>query len=150
MATVRDILRTKGTHVVTVDRGDTVLFAAKRMNEMHIGAVVVTTGRGGVVGIFTERDVLVSVVGGHRDPATTLVEDIMTGDVVCATADADLDDCKRLMSARRIRHLPILDDEGDLLGIVTSGDVQAFEVNEQRWAIKALVEYIHGPVSATN
>ena len=150
MATVRDLLTQKGNEVITIDAEDTVLSAAKRMNQHSIGSVIVTNDLGEVVGIFTERDVLVKVVAAHRDPILTRVREVMTDGVICCTPDVSLEDCKRVMSTRRIRHVPVLEESGELVGIVTSGDVQAREVAEQKWEIQELNEYIHGPTSVSN
>ena len=84
MATVNDLLATKGTKVVSVGPEATVLNAAIVMNEHRIGAVVVKDGER-VVGMFTERDVLQRVVGPQRDPAQTRVADVMTSEIMCCT-----------------------------------------------------------------
>jgi len=136
MATARTILRHKGEEVITCGPAATVLEAAHVMNEHGIGSVVVTDG-GKVVGVFTERDVLRRVVAEQQDPGTTKVRDVMTTPVITCGPDTRIDECRAVISARRIRHLPIV--EGDkLVGIVTSGDIHAQHLREQQEAIDYL------------
>ena len=143
MATVRDILKHKDTTVATIGRTHTVLEAARAMNDRRIGAVVVTE-HGVVVGIFTERDILTRVVAEQRDPSTTLVEEVMTAPVCYCDPDATLEDCRQVITTRRIRHLPVA-VSGRLVGIVTSGDILAHEAFEREHTLTSLFEYIHGP-----
>ena len=84
MSTVKDLLARKGTVVISVSPGDTVLAAANVMNDKGIGGVVVMTGAK-LVGIFTERDIMRRVVAASRDPATTLVSDVMTAEPITIT-----------------------------------------------------------------
>ena len=136
MATVLNILEFKGTDVVTCGPGDTVLHAARVMNEHGIGAVVVVEGKQ-VVGIFTERDVMRRVVAAGMDAERTLLHDVMTKGVITCAPDTRIDECRAIITARRIRHLPIV-AVGALRGIVTSGDVLAQELREQREALDYL------------
>jgi CBS domain-containing protein len=140
MSTVRDLLTRKGTVVVSVTPDQTVLDAAHVMNEKGIGGVVVMTGSH-LVGIFTERDIMRRVVAAKRDPATTLISDVMTADCMTITADLQIADCRSMMSARRIRHLPVMHD-GGLVGMVTSGDILAFEVANAEAQIEQLEKYV--------
>src|SRR5262249_29117031 len=110
MATVRDILARKGSHVVTVCKEATVLEAARLMNEHKIGWLVVVED-GCVVGMFTERDVLRRVVGEERDAAHTLVGELMTTEVACCTLQTTIAEARGAMKNRRIRHLPLVDDD---------------------------------------
>src|SRR5262249_6888771 len=96
MPRVRDILEKKGDHVWTIGKSAKVLDAALLMNEHKIGALVVLD-QGDVVGMFTERDVLVRVVAERRDPATTHVADVMTVEVFCCTPETPLDEAKAAM-----------------------------------------------------
>jgi CBS domain-containing protein len=143
MPTVRDILSHKGGEVATIDRDRTVVEAALIMNARRIGSLVVLDASE-VIGIFTERDILVRVVAARRDPETTAVGDVMTAPVVCCTPEAELCECKALVTNQRLRHIPVV-DEGRLVGIVTSGDIVAREAFEREEAIESLTEYIGGP-----
>ena len=145
MHTVKQILETKGKAVFSITEDATAMDAAMVMNELHIGALVVTRGEK-VVGIFTERDILNRVVAQQRDPAATVVRDVMTTPVACCLPETTLEECKGVMTEKRIRHLPVV-KEGKLMGIITSGDILALEKAERIQTIKYLKEYIHGPYS---
>ncbi len=142
MPKVRDLLKVKGTDVAAVSENDTVLDAAKLMNEKKIGSVVVTHEET-VVGIFTERDILVRVVAEGADPATTKVGDVMTRPVAACCPHTTLEECKGVISEKRIRHLPVVDD-GRLVGMITSGDLMANEALEKQQTIEYLYDYLYG------
>ncbi len=143
MAKVRDILNHKGREVACVERERSVIDAAREMNRRRIGSLVVVDGDR-VVGMFTERDILVRVVAEARDPNQVTVGQVMTAPVVCVNPDTDLDECKNLVTKRRIRHIPVL-ETGKLVGLVTSGDIMARESIERAVTIESLCEYIGGP-----
>jgi CBS domain-containing protein len=145
MPTVREILANKGPQVFTVGPGATVLEAANLMNEHKIGSLVVTD-QGRVVGMFTERDVLRRVVGEQRDPVRTIVEEVMTVEVICCTPDTTIDEARVAMKERRIRHLPLADDDRRLLGLISIGDLNAWQANSQEQTIYLMQEYIYGRV----
>lgn len=143
MATVQDILIVKGAHVQSVGPEATVLDAALLMNDSKIGSLMVLDG-GHVAGIITERDLLQRVVAQRRDPAATLVQDVMTTELVCCRTDTELDEARGVMKNRRIRHLPVVDDERRLLGLISIGDLNAQLNHDQEVTIHVLTEYIHG------
>jgi CBS domain-containing protein len=140
MSTVRDLLVRKGTAVVGIAPNKTVLDAAHLMNEKGIGGVVVTED-GALVGIFTERDIMRRVVAAGRDPSKTLISDVMTKECLTITADIKIAVCRAMMTARRIRHLPVI-SEGGLVGVVTSGDILAYEVQQAEAQIEQLEKYV--------
>jgi len=140
MATVRDILARKGNAIVALAPTASVLDAARLMNERGIGAVLVLDGER-LVGIFTERDVLRRVVADGRDPAATLLGAVMTDSVLTCTPATPVEECRAVMTSRHIRHLPVIGPEG-LCGIVSSGDVLAFQVAEQQSEIQDLNRYV--------
>ncbi len=140
MPTIRDILVRKGTDIVSVHPSTTVLEAAALMNERGIGGVLVLDG-GQLAGIFSERDVMRRVVAARRDPATTIVGDVMTANVVTTTIDVKIAECRAIMTTRRIRHLPVLSADG-IVGVITTGDILAFEVDMQEAQINALQSYV--------
>ncbi len=107
------------------------------MNDRGIGGLVVVEA-GRPVGIFTERDILRRVVAQQRDPATMRVADAMTAPVIACSPETSIDECAAMMTAKRIRHLPVV-AEKRLAGVVTIGDVLAFQVSEQQ----ATIEYMH-------
>jgi CBS domain-containing protein len=143
MPTVQDILQIKGSRVHCVEPGTTVLAATQRMNAERIGAMVVTD-RGRVAGMFTERDVLRRIVAEQRDPATVLVRDVMSTPVACCEPEMSIDDARGVMRDRRIRHLPVVTSTGELLGLISIGDLNAYEVDGQQTTIHLLHEYLYG------
>jgi CBS domain-containing protein len=145
MARVRDILERKGTQVQTVGKDATVLQAALLMNEHHIGSLVVLDDDR-VVGIFTERDVLRRIVAERRDPATTRVAEVMTTDVYCCTPQTSLDEARAAIRDRRVRHLPVCGEGGRLAGLVSIGDLNAWQAADQEQTIFLMSEYLYGRV----
>ena len=143
MSTVRHILSVKGSKVVTSSPGATVKEAVDTMNRHRIGAIVVMDG-GSVAGILTERDVLQRVVGGDLVPREAFVADVMTTDVACCRPDDDVEDVATVMKDRRVRHVPVCDEDGGLVGMVSMGDVNAHYVSQQEQQISFLNEYIYG------
>ena len=145
MATVRDILAVKGSHVLSIGPEATVLDAAVLMNEHKVGSLVVMSG-GQLVGIISERDVLTRVVVPRLDPGQAVVRDVMTVEVVCCQPHTQLEEARGVLKNRRIRHLPVVDDAGELLGLISIGDLNAHETHDHEFTIHVLQEYIHGRV----
>jgi CBS domain-containing protein len=146
MANVAEILQRKGTtHVHTIGKHATVLEAATLMNEHQIGALVVVED-GCVVGIFTERDVLRRVVGERREPSTTRVADVMTAELICCTPETTVEEARGAMKNRRVRHLPLVDQNYRLMGLISIGDLNAFDASNQEQTIYLLQEYLYGRV----
>ena len=145
MARVRELLERKGSQVVTIGPGASVREAAERMNEHRIGSLVVVED-GRVLGIFTERDVLRRVVAGRRDPEATRVGEVMTAEVVCCSPETAEDEARGVMRDRRIRHLPVADADGRLLGLISIGDLNAQHQAAQEQTVFLLTEYIQGRV----
>jgi CBS domain-containing protein len=146
MATVREILARKGSHVFTIGPEASVMDAATLMNEHKVGALVVIDDGRGVIGMFTERDVLRRVVGEQRDPVTTRVADVMTTEVACATPDTTIDEARGAMKNRRIRHLPLVDEDRRLTGLISIGDLNAYQTSDHEYTIYMLQEYLYGRV----
>jgi len=140
MSAVRDILARNGPTLISVRPPDTVLRAATLMNDEGIGGVLVMEGDD-LAGIFTERDVLRRVVAGGLDPARTTVGEVLTSSVVTCEPQTTIDECAALMTARHIRHLPVR-EAGRLVGLVTIGDILAFQVSEQQTTIEQMNNYL--------
>jgi CBS domain-containing protein len=137
--TVRDILRHK-PDVYAVQPGDSVYSALRLMAEKNIGAVLVMNGEA-LAGIFSERDYARrGILHGHSSRDTT-VRTIMTTDVVSIVLSTTVDDCMALMTEHRIRHLPVVDDSR-IVGVVSIGDVVRAIVDEQRFTIRSLENYV--------
>ncbi len=143
MPKVCHVLSRKGSHVLTISPNATVLDAALLMNEHKVGALVVTQANR-VVGIVTERDVLQRVVAQRLDPAQARIANVMTVDVICCEPDCSLDDARNIFMSRRVRHLPIVDPRGALVGMVSIGDVNAHDLNGAQRTIHYLHEYLYG------
>lgn len=136
------VLSTKGGEIHHVVPETTVLCAVEKMNHERIGAVLVCVS-GEMVGIFTERDVLCRVVGEGRDPALTKVVEVMTSEVVAVRSTTSIEEAMAVMSERRFRHLPVVDD-GKLMGLVSSGDLTRRVSRDQEGHILDLMNFITG------
>lgn len=146
MATMSDLLRQKTRpDLVTASPEETVLQATHRMNDYGIGALLVLD-HGTMLGIFTERDVLRRVVAEERRPSEVYVKEVMTTRVACCEPETSVDDARAIMKTRRIRHLPVINDEGHVLGLISIGDLNAHEANNREVEIHYLQEYLHGRV----
>jgi CBS domain-containing protein len=136
------LLSRKGSVVQTTRSSDTVAEAVRLMNEKKIGSLVVVDDLR-VVGIFTERDVLSRVVGADRNPQLTRVSAVMTENVVTIGPEATIGDVMDLFNHRHCRHLPVLAD-GELLGLISIGDVSRWLTDTHRVEAEQLRQYIAG------
>ena len=140
MKTVKHILETKGREVWSVHPDDSVLTALQLMAEKEIGALVVMA-EDRVVGIISERDYARKVILLGKSSQDTPTRDIMTTQVVVARLDQTVEECMALVTARRIRHLPVLEGER-LVGLVSIGDLVKTMLEEQQFKIEQLENYI--------
>jgi len=143
MATVKDILAYKGAQLLSIAPEASAHTAAVRMHEHKVGSLVVMSG-GAVVGIVTERDLLHKVLVPQGDPAQTTVGAVMTPEVSCCHPHTTLDEVRTVMKNRRFRHLPVVDEAGQLCGMISIGDINAHEARSQEVTIHVLQEYISG------
>ncbi len=143
MPTVQDILLRKGNNVVSCPPDMSVRRAAALMNEKSVGGLLVVDEAKQLLGVFTERDILRRVIVPGLDPDQTPVSAVHTSDVVTCLPETSLAECGAIMTARRIRHLPIA-DANTVYGVVTIGDVMAFRVNEHESTIEYLNSYMFG------
>lgn len=146
MATIRDILHHKGTQIHTISPRATALDAAMLMNEHKIGALLVLDNDR-LVGIITERDVLRKVVAQRQDPAHTHVQDIMTSKVICCHDKTTIEEVRSIFMSQRIRHLPVVAEQGQVAGMVSIGDLNAWQLDGQEQTIHYLQEYLYGYAS---
>jgi len=144
MPIVRDVLAAKREQLHTIGAHATVLEATREMNRHKIGALVVTEDGDQVVGIFTERDVLMRVVAEEVGPSEIKVGDVMTKDVICCSPSDDLDEVSAIMKSRRIRHVPVCGRDGRVLGMISIGDVNAQYASNAEQTIHFLNDYIYG------
>lgn len=142
MTIVRRLLQNKGSHVWCIDPDATVFDAIKLMAEREIGALVVTD-KGAVVGILSERDYARKVLLKGRSSRTTPIRDIMSAGVVFAEPDQNVEHCMNVMTEKRVRHLPVMED-GKLVGLVSIGDLVKAIITEQQETIEHLESYIRG------
>ncbi len=144
MDNVRDLLNKKGHEVLTIGPDETVLDAIQKMADKDVGSLVVIEG-GKPIGIFTERHYSREVFLKGRQSPTTSIREVMSTHVVCASLDQTIEECMAMMADRRIRHLPVLDG-GELVGIVSIGDLVKARIHDQEFVIEQLIDYIHGPI----
>ena len=134
------ILEEKSGDVLQIDGGATVFEAITMMVDANVGSLLVTDGDE-IVGIMTERDYLRRVTLQGRTDKETEVREIMSSPLVVATLETTIDECMALMTDRRIRHVPIV-EEGDVVGMVSIGDLVKFKSKQQTFEIQFLNDYI--------
>jgi CBS domain-containing protein len=139
--TIRQMLDRKGDDVWAVTPGTTVFEALKLMAEKNIGAALVREGED-LVGIFSERDYARKVILHGQSSKDLAVRDIMTTRVVCIRPEQTADECMALMTERRVRHLPVVDEANALVGMVSIGDVVRAVISQQEFTIEQLEGYI--------
>ena len=142
MTTIKQILDTKGYAVWSIHPQESVFAAIQQMAEKEVGALVVLEGDA-VVGIISERDYARKVTLKGRSDRETAVQDIMTPDVIFVRLDQSIEECMSIVTERRIRHLPVLDNER-LVGIISIGDLVKTIIAEQQFIIEQLEHYISG------
>ena len=140
MKTVRDILNIKGNEVWSVGPEHTVFEALRRMAEKEIGALMVMDGTR-PAGIISERDYARKVVLLGRTSPNTLVKEIMTTHVAYTHPEQSIEECMAIMTDKRIRHLPVIED-GKLIGLISIGDLVKSIISEQKFIIEQLERYI--------
>ncbi len=138
---LKEVLAAKGRRVVTVSARSSIADAIRAMHAENVGSVMVPDAEGCPVGIFTERDVVRLYAGGDRDFDNLAVEARMTCSVVLGRLSMSVDEALGLMTERRFRHLPVVED-GKLLGLVSIGDLVKVKLNETAQEAQALRAYI--------
>jgi len=141
MQTVQHLLEGKERAVYAVDPQAPVLEAIRLMAQHHVGALLVMQN-GETVGIISERDYARKVILLGRSSADTPVREIMSSPVITVNLLNTLDECMRLVTQRRVRHLPVVDD-GRVIGMVSIGDLVKAVIEEQQHTIEQLESYIH-------
>jgi CBS domain-containing protein len=142
MATVEKLLQVKGNKTWTITPQATVYAAVQLMSDKNVGALMVMEARK-PVGIFTERDYARKLILKGKSSKTTTVSELMTVEVLYVEPRNSIEDCMQLMTNKRVRHLPVL-AEGELIGIVTIGDVVKQIISDQESTIMQLEKYIQG------
>ena len=142
MHTVKELLREKGSQVWTITPQATVYEALELMATKNIGSLVVLE-EGNVAGMFTERDYARKVVLQGRSSKTTTVGELETQDVLYVGPDDSIENCMALMTDKRLRHLPVMENE-KLVGLVSIGDVVKAVISDREFTIRELERYITG------
>lgn len=139
---IRSILNSKGSDVVSVSPETTVYDALREMSDANVGALLVMEG-GKLAGIVSERDYARKVILMGRASSDTPVGKIMSSKVICVTPDQTVEECMTMMTAKAVRHLPVIEKKS-VVGIVSIGDLVKAIIGEQQFVIEQLEHYIHG------
>ena len=142
MATVKNILDSKGSAIFTITPNTTVYHALELMVEKNVSALLVMENDK-LAGIFTERDYARKVVLKGKKSRETQIVEIMTSNLITVSSASSIDECMELMTGKYIRHLPVVDD-GKLSGIISIGDVVRTIIQEQKAIIGHMEQYIAG------
>lgn len=141
MQTVQEILRSKGSEVLTIGVDQTIYSALVKMAETDVGALVVLDQDGSVCGIMTERDYARKVILKGASSLDTKVRAIMTERVVYVHPRQTVEECMALVTESRSRHLPVMEN-GKLLGLVSIGDLVKASISHKEFLIDQLTRYI--------
>lgn len=142
MMTIKHVLDLKGREVYSVHPDATVFAALKSMADKNVGAMAVVED-GKLVGLITERHYAREIVLKGRTSPTTRVRDVMSKRVEVAYPDQTVEECMAIMTRRAVRHLPVIEN-GELVGIVSIGDMVKSVIGDQKFIIQQLEHYIHG------
>ena len=142
MMTIKHVLEQKGCDVRAVHPDATVFDALNLMAQHNVGSLAVLEN-GALVGLITERHYAREIVLKGRTSPGTRVRDVMSTKVVFARPDQTVEECMGIMTAKAVRHLPVLED-GRLVGLVSIGDMVKSVIGDQQFTIEQLERYIHG------
>lgn len=140
MKTIKEILDAKGHDIATIGPEETVLDALKLMADKELGALIVMEG-GKVKGLISERDYARKVILRGRTSLETKVKEVMTRKVVCASLQRTAEEVMAVMTDKRVRHLPIIEDK-QVVGLVSIGDLVKAIISDQQFVIEQLEKYI--------
>lgn len=141
--TVKQVLDRKGYNVYSIDKEAPVSDALRMMAEVNIGALLVVEGEK-YVGVFSERDYARRLVLNGRSEGDTPVKEVMTDHIIVAKTQHKIEECLALMTGKFIRHLPVVDEEQQIIGVVSIGDLVKEITAEQAFIIDQLIQYIAG------
>lgn len=141
MKTLKQLIESKSKKLATVSPKDTVLHALEIMAQYDVGALIVLDGQR-LAGMFSERDYARKVILQGKVSVYTKVGDIMTDKVISVTMNHTIEQCLAIMSEKHFRHLPVLDDEGLVVGIISIGDMVKEMISQQQFIINQLESYI--------
>ena len=138
---ISKILKNKGTEIVSVAPGDTVLAVARVLTQRNIGAALVRDVAGRLLGIISERDIVAGMANQGQGTTQLPTERLMTRDLVTVTPQTSVTEAMGLMTRRRVRHLPVLDN-GQLVGLVSIGDLVKARIDEAEHEAAELKAYV--------
>lgn len=142
--TVAAMLKFKGPDIISVSPSDTIASAVALLAKMKIGAVVVCDGNGDLVGILSERDIVRGLGEHGTDVMGHTVDSLMTANVKTCTVNDTADGLMQRMTEGRFRHIPVLDDGGKLIGVISIGDVVKRRISQLEHETEAMRDYISG------
>lgn len=141
MKTLKQLIESKSRKLATVSPKDTVLHALEVMAQYDVGALIVLDGQR-LAGMFSERDYARKVILQGKVSVYTKVGDIMTDKVISVKMNHTIEQCLAIMSEKHFRHLPVLDDDGLVVGIISIGDMVKEMISQQQFIINQLESYI--------
>jgi len=142
MKLVKHLLDSKGRHIISVAPGTSVFEAIKIMADKTVGSLLVMEDED-VCGIITERDYARKVIIKGRSSESTMVSEIMSTDVMTTSSSQSVNSCMELMTEKRIRHLPVVEDDR-VIGMISIGDLVQAIISDQQEEIQQLEHYISG------
>jgi CBS domain-containing protein len=143
MKTLKQLLAGKDRQLAVVSPRDTVFHALTVMSVNNVGALLVLDGEQ-LVGVFSERDYARKIILQGKSSKETSVSEIMSDKVAYVTPAATLDECMALMTEKHFRHLPVLNDDGGVVGMISIGDLVKETISSQKFMIEELERYIAG------
>jgi signal-transduction protein with cAMP-binding, CBS, and nucleotidyltransferase domain len=143
MHTIDHVLETKGHAVYWTTPETTIQDVVIEMCRVKVGALLVEDERGSPVGVISERDLMIRVLLGHRDPAKTTVGEVMTPKVVCIEANRAVHEALAVMTSAHCRHLPVV-ARGEVVGLVSIGDLAREVSADQEYELRMLHDYVDG------
>ncbi|MDZ7715548.1 MAG: CBS domain-containing protein [Balneolaceae bacterium] len=138
---IADILKEKGHQVYSISPDSTVYESIEKMSEKNVGALLVMEGEK-LVGIISERDYSTKIILKGRTSKETKVHEIMTSDVHCVTPKDNVETCMSMMTNEKFRHLPVLDQDENVVGVISIGDLVKAIISQQKGEISTLRNYI--------
>lgn len=143
MKTLKQLIESKNKKLASVAPEQTVLRAIEIMAECDVGALLVMDGKR-LAGVFSERDYARKVILQGKASRQTLVSEVMTSKVICVNPSRTVEECMAIMTEKHIRHLPIVDDQQTVVGVISIGDVVKEMISQQKFIISQLESYITG------
>lgn len=145
MQTSLDILLKEKGHIIhSIAADDSIYECAKKMTSLGVGALIILNNNEELDGIVSERDLITKLVGRGLDPAKVKVSEVMTKNLLTVTMQTTVTEAMRIMTDRRIRHLPVLDEQKKLVGLISIGDLTKWVMLIQEQEISSLTGYING------